>query len=994
MVIQKIFVLIAFLLPCFFFQHAGAAEEIPRYDLTVSFDTEKNLLKGSASITFPVYTKTGISRGDLRIVAARVNGKAVEFQEKDGVFEFEGQGTLEIGFEAVFTGEDGPDFMHIMPRNTVSSAGIMLGDCWYPEIGSLALYRVTATVPDGFLALSPAEEVAVLRKGSETRYSFNFPYPAQQIVLIAGRYEERREVWKGINIHTYSLRRDTGFAQSYAGSAKRYLDDYRKLFGPYPYKRLSLVEGLQQAGCAAPTLAVLGKEKLPFSSSTDSSFRRIILQQWFGNSVYADARQGNWADGLTAYLADLRTEEQKGKGREVRKQILIDYESATGPGSESSLKDYQGAGDFASGATGYGKGSMVFSMLERLIGKEAFLLALQTVAGERKFQQLSWDTLRAVFEQISGDDLSWFFTQWIAGKGLPSIEVSELRVILKKGQPTVLFDIRQQGEPYRLSLPVRIATEAGIKNEVVTLRKELERFEIPVRGSPTEITFDAEYEVMRRMTPEEFPPVIAGLLGSEKKFLVISGDERQRFEESADVMAKAGFILREDQDIRDEDIRTSSLLVLGHDSPVIRRLFGYLQKPKSGQILAVLKNPLNPSEVVAVASGDMGDDFSGFVRDLARFREYSVVSFEKESMQGRATESLENGITYTLEEPVLVLRPEKAERLDDILPSLLQIPLIYLGERHTSYEDHKVQLKVIRYLHEKGRKFAVGMEMFQQLFQQAIDGYLDGSLNEREFLRATGYYKRWQYDYHNYREIVDYAKANRIPIIALNIRSEIVRKVAATGMDSLTEQERNEIPVSMDMSDREYRARLEQVFENHRHGEMRSFENFYQSQILWDEAMAHAVDGFMRENAGYQMVVLAGAGHVLYGSGIPQRTYRLNGKQYRVLVPDGEGIDRDAGDFVVFAEHREPPLALKLGIVASKTETGLRIDQVVPRSIAAAAGVEEGDILIALDDWKIAEIEDVKIFMSGKQRGDTITLTLLRKRFLSGYKPLELTVSI
>jgi aminopeptidase N len=994
MSITKLLIAVAFLITFFLSGHAEADELLPQYDLTVSFDTGNNLLKGSAKITFPAQTKTDISPGDLKILSARVNGKPVEFQGKDGVFAFEGKGDLEIEFEAVFKGEAAENFVNAIPYNTVCSSGIVLADRWYPKVRSLAHYRLSATVPDGFLAISSAEEVIVSKKGKDTEYSFIFPYPAQQISLTAGHYREKKETWKGVNIHSYSFPENTYLAQSYIGYAKKYLDEYGKLLAPYPYKRLSVVEGFQPAGYTSPTVAVIGREQFPFSFLADSSFRRVILRQWFGGSIYVEAGQGNWADGLTAYLADQRAEEQRGKGRNYRKQILINYRSYVDPVRGYALKDYREAVDLASGATGYGKGSMFFSMLEKLTGKDVFYPALQTIAQERKFQELSWDNFRAVFEQISGDDLSWFFHQWIMRKGVPSVEVNELRVVMKKGVPTVAFDLRQQGEPYRLTLPVRITTESGGKSEVLTLQKELEHFEIPVKDTPVEITFDAEYEVMREIAPEEFPPVIATLLGSEKRIFIMSRDERQRSGKTADALAKDGFVIKEDQDIKDEDIRTSSLLVLGHDSPVLRRLFGGVQKPKSGSSLSVQKNPLNPDKVIAVASGGPGDDSLRFIQDMSRYGEYSVVHFEKGSAREKKTEDSESGIVYSLDEPVLVFQPQKAERLKDILPSLLHVPVIYLGERHTSYEDHKGQLRVIRYLHEKGRKFAIGMEMFQQVFQKSIDEYLDGTLNEREFLRATGYYKRWQYEYNNYREIVEYAKANHIPLVALNIRSEIVQKVAAAGMDSLSDSERKEVPGSMDMSDEEYRGRLENIFENHRHRGNRNFENFYQSQILWDETMAHAIAQFMGENPGHQMVVLAGSGHILYGSGIPKRAHRLNGKQYTVVVPDDAGIDRDAGNFVLFAEHQEPPLSLKLGIMASKTETGIRIDQIVPRSIAAAAGIEEGDILIALDEWKIAEIDDVRIFMSDKQRGDTMKLTVLRKKFLFGYKPLELTVTI
>ena len=80
-------------------------------------------------------------------------------------------------------------------------------------------------------------------------------------------------------------------------------------------------------------------------------------------------------------------------------------------------------------------------------------------------------------------------------------------------------DTAQQDEPYRFSLPVRITTDREDKREVLLLQKETEHFEISVKGTPSAITFDSEYEVMRKIAPEEYPPVIATLFGSEQRIL-------------------------------------------------------------------------------------------------------------------------------------------------------------------------------------------------------------------------------------------------------------------------------------------------------------------------------------------------------------------------------------------------------------------------------------------------------------------------------------------
>jgi hypothetical protein len=284
--------------------------------------------------------------------------------------------------------------------------------------------------------------------------------------------------------------------------------------------------------------------------------------------------------------------------------------------------------------------------------------------------------------------------------------------------------------------------------------------------------------------------------------------------------------------------------------------------------------------------------------------------------------------------------------------------------------------------------------MFQRPFQKAINDYLSGALGEKEFLKRTEYFKRWQFDYNLYREIIEYAKAKKIPIVALNLWAEIIRKVSADGLDSLSDIERSEVPDAMDMSDMAYRERLEHVFKLHKSHESRSFENFYQAQILWDETMAYSIDEFLRKNAGYQMVVLAGVGHLMYGSGIPKRAYRLNKKDYVIILPGGEFIDTNVGDYLIAAEPVAPPTTLKLGIILKERDGRVEIEKVIPGSIAKSAGLEKGDILLSLNDWKIEEIDDVNIFMFDKKRGESVRITVLRKRFLFGYREVILEATI
>jgi uncharacterized iron-regulated protein len=525
------------------------------------------------------------------------------------------------------------------------------------------------------------------------------------------------------------------------------------------------------------------------------------------------------------------------------------------------------------------------------------------------------------------------------------------------------------------------------------IEKEKEHFDIPVDGSPVEIVADGGYDLIRRLSRDETPPLLSALLGDDGKLLIIPDEESEKYADFINALKQTGFSAREEGEITDEDIRAHSMLILGYHGRVVKRLFGNIGIQPSGFALSTRKNPLNPAKVIAIAYADAKENIPS-PDAVLQSAGYSHIRLLGGGNVQKTTESASRGMVVNLDTQMLTIQPAKLPRLEDDLSKIFGKTVIYAGERHMNYEDHKTQLKLIMKLHERGHVFAIGMEMFQRPFQKDIDDYLAGVLSEKEFLKKTQYFKRWQFDYNLYREIIEYAKAKKIPIIALNIWTEIVKKVSADGLDSLTDIERSELPDSMDMSDEDYRRRLEDVFRQHKSLENKNFDNFYQAQILWDEIMAKSVDEFLRKNPGYQMIVLAGAGHIMYGSGIPKRAHRLNKKDYVIILPAGDFIDSDIGDYLVSAEPLVPPTTLKLGVILKEREGYVEVEKIVPGSIAKSAGLEEGDILLSINEWKIEEIDDVHIFMFDKKRGEQVTIKVLRKKFLAGYREVVLNGTI
>ncbi len=182
----------------------------------------------------------------------------------------------------------------------------------------------------------------------------------------------------------------------------------------------------------------------------------------------------------------------------------------------------------------------------------------------------------------------------------------------------------------------------------------------------------------------------------------------------------------------------------------------------------------------------------------------------------------------------------------------------------------------------------------------------------------------------------------------------------------------------MDMSDESYRNRLKEIFDQHGNQGFDNFNYFYQSQILWDETMAHSMDEFLKHNPDYHMVVLAGAGHIMYDSGIPKRAYRLDGKDYATLIQNPDTIDENIGNFVLFPKSQLPLPTMQLGIFPAEADGRVKITNVESDSAAEKAGLKADDIFISIDGWKIETIDDLRISLFDKKEGDTIKVKVLR----------------
>ncbi|NIQ97418.1 MAG: PDZ domain-containing protein [Desulfuromonadales bacterium] len=335
---------------------------------------------------------------------------------------------------------------------------------------------------------------------------------------------------------------------------------------------------------------------------------------------------------------------------------------------------------------------------------------------------------------------------------------------------------------------------------------------------------------------------------------------------------------------------------------------------------------------------------------------------------------------------------------EQMLAAVDDARIVYVGETHDNPAAHRVQLTILEAMAESHPgKVALGLEMFTPAQQEVLDRWVAGELSEKDFLKESEWFMNWTMDFGLYRDILVFARDRGIPVVGLNVEKSLKRKVGMQGLEALTEEERQRVP-ELDMGDPYQKAMTKAIFKGHDAGDA-MLESFLRVQTLWDESMAANIADFLSqaEHEGYRMVVMAGGNHVRFGYGIPRRVFRRLPTSYvlvgskelkvaedrrkkdRVMDVDLPHLPMQPYDYVVFTEYEELESdKAQLGVQFEANDEGIVVLAVVPESAAAEAGIEKGDVLIAIDQEPLEDSFDLIYEIGRHQPGDEVTISFSR----------------
>jgi aminopeptidase N len=396
---------------------------------------------------------------------------------------------------------------------------------WHPILETPFTYRLESKVPGNYVAVASGAPGDEQELNGFRRASFSMDKPVDGIDLMVGKWVvDERIALIGetrVRLRTYFEASETSLSAAYLDAAQGFIERYARQIGPYPYTIFSVVSSPIPTGFGMPTLTYLGKAVLHYPFIRDISLGHEVLHNWWGNGIRVDPVRGNWAEGLTTFMADYAyREEQSAQAAKRMRHGWLRHYATLPPASERRLSEFRSRHHTASAAIGYGKAAMMFYDLRERLGADEFMAGLRLFWARHRYRSAGFDELRDAFETVSATSLADFFEQWLERTGAPEIRTLSAKLANDAGTELEL-ELSQDAKsaraaPFSVSLPLRIFTVTDAFDLRVKLSQAQQRLDVSAPSTPVSVQIDPDFEVWRTLLPEEAPPILRDVIAAEQ----------------------------------------------------------------------------------------------------------------------------------------------------------------------------------------------------------------------------------------------------------------------------------------------------------------------------------------------------------------------------------------------------------------------------------------------------------------------------------------------
>ncbi len=372
---------------------------------------------------------------------------------------------------------------------------------WFPVSGYTVnrfMADLRVTTPADYRVIGSGDAKRDSAKNGGTMFSFHYDkagFPGS-IAIVKG--DGTRVTSEGITTQIFFREDHAADAQAYGEETGKIMTFLTSEYGLAPQANLMLVETEPGAvnGYSAPGIIFLAPSSITKTLNT-RVLTNQLSRQWWGVLVSPTNRNHLWLEnGPARYSELLYIEHTAGTGAadaEIKNTYVEALTVKDPPVLQAGrLEDYSPEYWALTAA----KGAAVLNMLRSVVGDANFKKGLHAFIDKYSWQSVNTEDFRKVMEQVSGQELRYFFIQWLESSGSPEFKL-EYTVFRTQQGFRVVGKINQDLDTFRMPVDLRIETEGNPEDKVIEVTGTSSEFSVDTFGKPRKLTLDPNHVLLR-----------------------------------------------------------------------------------------------------------------------------------------------------------------------------------------------------------------------------------------------------------------------------------------------------------------------------------------------------------------------------------------------------------------------------------------------------------------------------------------------------------------
>lgn len=408
--------------------------------------------------------------------------------------------TVTFSYDGRLTGqEDSPVFGIKFGAIGPDITYLMYPARWFPVSGYSA-DRFTSdlhiTVPSGYQVIASGLGTSQA-SGGKTIFNFQYTKPSFPGSIAVVQGDPVKVSSEGVTTSVY-FRDKQNMANAYGDEMGKIMSFLSGLYGLAPQANLTLVETEDGTpnGYSAPGIIFLA----PHAIGNQPASRLLanqIAHQWWETLVSPIDRDHLWLENGNARYAELLWDEHANGSSAMEQDLHDTYVEALTVDNPPMIQ----AGRLDDYSPEYwaltaGKGAAVLNMLRNVMGNDNFNKLMTSFPEKYAWQSASTADFRKMAEQISGQNLQYFFVQWMESSGAPEFKMDYTVFRTQKGF-RVMGKITQDLDTFQMPVDLKIETEGNPETKRIDVVGTSSEFTVDTFGKPKNVIIDPAGAVLR-----------------------------------------------------------------------------------------------------------------------------------------------------------------------------------------------------------------------------------------------------------------------------------------------------------------------------------------------------------------------------------------------------------------------------------------------------------------------------------------------------------------